>query len=759
MNENPSLKIQREEEFDIKKVISKFLDQWKLYAICAVILIILGFIFLKAVTPMYTANAQVLIQDDDSKSDPSSFLSSTALSGFSDLLGVQSNVSNELGILNTPDLVYKVVHKMNLNVSYYVNGILRPTELYSKSPFTVTFIPKSDSTLLTTYSFNSKNLNSNKNFELKISNDDIDQTVKGNFEDTIRVATGKLFIHKTGIPFDESSSYYFTTMNKDQEVAVIQSNLSIAIPSSDATILSLSYNSNVPKKAEDVLNQLIQEYTFRNLNEKNKISDSTIAFIDGRIEIVGAELNSIEANIQGFKQNNHIADITEQSTKLIDNTSQYIQQLNQVEVQLNVIQSTLDYIRNENGNDRPVPSTLNNDPTFLSLVQKYNSLLVEKDGLKLASTEANPAIQNINAQISNLRGDIIKSLVSQKKALDISKSKIVAQNSLLSNMIENVPAQERQYVDLTREQSVKQALYLYLLQKKEETAITKASNIASASTIQEPKTSYLPYFPNKILVFATVLLLILIIPTGIILLKQLLNNRILSREDITSKTNTSIMAEIGHNEKVGLISLKDQGRSAIAEQFRVFRTNMDFATRQEKCPVILITSSMSAEGKSFVTGNLGQIYAYSGKKVLLMEMDLRKPKLSGMFGMSNDNGFTNYMIGKQPLENFIKPVKGNENLYLMSSGPVPPNPSEILLSAQVETMFEELKNQFDIIIIDTAPIGAVTDALILANHSNVNLYIMRQRYTYKNSLDIITDLRESERINNLYIVVNDVKKG
>ncbi|MFZ1798501.1 MAG: Wzz/FepE/Etk N-terminal domain-containing protein, partial [Chitinophagaceae bacterium] len=418
MNEKPSLKIQREEEFDIKKIISKFLDQWKLYAISAVILIILGFVFMKAVTPMYTANAQVLIQDDDNKSDPSSFLSSTALAGFGDMLGIQSNVSNELGILNTPDLIYKVINKMNLNVKYYMNGILRPVELYTKSPFTVLFLPKSDSTLPTTYTFDKKNLNTLKEFDIKVSNDDIDKTVKAKFGDTILVPTGKIFIQKTGIPFDETSNYYFTTFNTDQVVLDIKSNLSVAIPSADATILSLTYNSNVPKKAEDVLNQLIYEYTSRNLNEKNKISDSTISFIDGRIDIVSAELNSIEANIQGFKQSNHIADITAQSSKLIDNTSQYIQQLNQVEVQLNVIQSTLDYIRNENGNDRPVPSTLNNDPTFLSLVQKYNSLLVEKDALKLATTEANPAIQNINAQISNLRGDVIKSLISQQKALE-----------------------------------------------------------------------------------------------------------------------------------------------------------------------------------------------------------------------------------------------------------------------------------------------------------------------------------------------------
>jgi capsular exopolysaccharide synthesis family protein len=250
-----------------------------------------------------------------------------------------------------------------------------------------------------------------------------------------------------------------------------------------------------------------------------------------------------------------------------------------------------------------------------------------------------------------------------------------------------------------------------------------------------------------------------VFPTGFIVIKQLLSNRIVSRDDITSVTTLPIIAEVGHYNGEGILDMKESGRTAVAEQFRVFRTNMDFLVAKKTCPVILITSTISGEGKSFICSSLASVYAYSGKKVLLMEMDLRKPKLSALLGVPNDTGFTSYIIGNRPVEEFIKALPGHPNIYILSSGLVPPNPAELLLSEKIAALFAALRTQFDIIIIDSAPIGVVTDAQLLAKHSDVNLYVTRQGFSYKNSLEFLNELVEGGRIDKLYLVVNDVKKA
>ncbi|HEY6975026.1 MAG TPA: polysaccharide biosynthesis tyrosine autokinase [Chitinophagaceae bacterium] len=752
MNQQLNKPAKEQEEFDIRKIISKLLYHWKFYLASVIVFLALGFLFLHYATPKYTAHAKLLVKDDENKN--SSFMNLSSLQDFTGLLDVQSNVYNELEILQTRDLLEQAVREMNLNVAYFRETAILPVELYDKSPFWVNFIPTSDSTLATTLDIHFPK-NGHANY-FTINSSDLDTSLRAKWGDTITTPIGKISILKTGKPF-EDADYFFTLNSVNAVVAAINENLTSAVSNDETSVIELSYNSSVPKKAEDFLSRLLSDYIRRNLNEKNQISDSTLSFIDSRIDIVTGELNDIEANIQGFKQQNKITDLSQQSSMILESSKDYYNKMNEVEVQLNVIKSTLTYLQDEKTNSRPVPSTLYNDPTFLALVQKYNSLLVERDGLSLTTTSLNPAVQNLDAQISNLRNDVIKSLQNQQRAFEINKTKIESESTLMTNMITNVPVQERKFIDLSREQGVKQALYLYLLQKKEETAITKASNIANATVIETPKSDYLPYFPPKILVMISALLLGLIIPSGCLLFKYSLNSRIVTKEDITEATPCSIVAEIGHSEAAGLLSLKENGRSAIAEQLRIFRINMDFLTGHKKCSTILITSSISGEGKSFIAANLAQMYGYSGKKVVLMEMDLRKPKLTNMLGLNNATGFSNIILNGSHLHDFIKPLDQCPNVFLVSSGPLPPNPAELLMTSAVGDLFQELKRNFDIIIIDSPPIGAVGDAQILAKYSDVNLFLVRQNYSYKGSLEIVNDLVDNKKLANLYLVVNDVK--
>ncbi|MEP6845718.1 MAG: polysaccharide biosynthesis tyrosine autokinase [Panacibacter sp.] len=745
----------REDDFDLKKILGRYLQHWKLYILSTVVFVFLGFMFIRYSTPLYQVNTELLVQDGQSSNSSSSFLNSGMLSDFGSMFDMQNNVYNELAVLQTKDLVEKVIKEMNLNIAYYNKGDIRDVEQYHKSPFTATYEPIADTMpSLVELQLTFQNYGKDNLFTVKGS----DTSFTAHFNEPILIANGKLIIKPNGLPF-QNSVYLLTLNSIDAVLEKIQDNLVISLTDKETTVIKLTYNTNIPKKGEDFLRNLVDAYINRSISEKNQMSDSTIQFINSRIAIVSKELTGLEGDIQQFKQANKIADIEEQSKALINSGTDYNNKLNEVEVQLDVIKTMLQYFKEGQNSSRPVPYLLTSDPAFLAMAQQYNSILVQKTQMLLSARESNPVVENLDIQISDLRRDMLKSLENQQTALEISRDKIIKENSIIGTLVHEVPAKERVYVDMSRERDVKQALYLYLLQKKEETAITKASNISSASVIERPRTNVLPYFPNKLMILSASLLLGLILPTTGIILKQLMNTRILTRDDITDVTDAPILAEIGHSETQGLLSMQLDGRSVIAEHFRVLRTNMDFLTRENKTAHILITSSMAGEGKSFIATNLAMLYAYSGKKVLLMELDLRKPKLSTMLGINNSTGFSNYIISNKTHYEFIKPVPDNNNLFIMSSGPIPPNPAELLLSEKMVTLFSQLDKEYDLIILDSPPIGAVTDAQILSKFADINLYVVRQHYSFKHSLEIVNELLEYKRVPHLYLVVNDVKKG
>lgn len=753
MSDNKNTLIQ-DDIFDIKKIIFKFLYFWKYYLLSLFLCILLGAIYIRYSNPMYKIHSKLLIQEPEgSKGATSGMLPSSQVMDFSGLFDVQNNIYNELYILQTRDLLNRVVDKMDLTKVYRTEGSIRDVDQYKRSPFKAYFEPASDSLPDINMHIEFKKANTVTDFLLTLG----ENSYKGKIGDTLALPTGKLILNSTGQAFLEKP-YVLTIRSKEAMLAEIKNNYSVLYDDKETSILILNYNSNVPRKGEDFLKALIDAYMNRNLIEKNEMNDSTIAFINERIGIVSGELGIIEKDIEGFKQANKLVNLDEQAKAIITSGSEYYQKLNESDVQLGIINTMLTFVNTDKNNNRPVPALITNDPSFVLLIQQYNSLLIQKSKLLVSVKESNPLIQNINAQITTLRNDIERNLSNQKKNIEIGRNQIVVQNEKINQMVYAAPAQERQYIDFTREKDVKQALYLYLLQKKEETSITKASNVSNATVIETPKSDYLPYFPDKMVIIAAALMLGLAVPTLIILLKDLFNNRINTKEEITSGTKVSIIAQIGHSENAGLLSVNKDSRNAVAEQLRVLRTNLDFIAGTNNCPVILSTSSSSGEGKSFISGNIGQLFALAGKKVLLMEMDLRKPTLSKIFGLSNELGFSNYAItnDKSILE-FVSKAPSFNNLYILSSGPVPPNPAELILSKFNESLLETLKQNFDVIIVDSPPYGIVTDTQLLTKFSDINLFVIRLGFSFKMCVNQLNEMH-TKHPGNLYAIVNDVKK-
>lgn len=750
-----------EDGFDVKAFFAKLKADWWVFLISFAVCGILGALFMHYKAPSYNIVSELLI--DDGSSNASSAASTTAGSmlDISSLLDLKNNASNEAQVLQTRHLMQKTVESMHLNIIYYIRRAITDQQI-DRNPFTVQILQPVDTIMLTTFKL-TRLKDGGFNLSYKETNPDMSTTRRtGDYKygDLIKVAgVGVIKITQNPIYAFTDNNYRFDIESVDQAIYNLQQVLTISMISTTVSTINLTFDYPIPRQGEAILRTLIAAYMKQNVQLQNEVADSTIAFINNRLIIVSTELNQIEHNVQDFKQENKLADLTEQGKLLLGTTNNYMDLENKNETSLSIIASLLDYLRDETKNKTVVPvSVLPDDPIFAKLVDTYNELLIEKDKQSISVTNDNPFMQNLDARIVTLRKDMIRNLLTTQQSLQITNQKLKATNNGFANQIAAVPPKQRVYLDLTRQQDITQTLYTFLLQKKEETEISKTSNLSIATLIDPPKSDYKPYSPNLFIVIAAVVFLGLVFPPARILALDMLNRKILVREDISKNTSVPIVGEISHNKSENNLVFLDSTRSAIAEQFRSLRTNLQYFVNKADEKVILVTSSISGEGKSFTTINLAGAMALTGKKVLLMELDLRKPKVSGYFGIDNTNGFSNYMISEDmDVSSIIAHSAFNENLYIISSGPIPPNPAELILDERADALFVKLREQFDFIIIDAPPIGIVTDAQLMSRFADMALYIVRQNYTLKDQLKIVEDLYVHKRMNKIAIIVNDIE--
>jgi tyrosine-protein kinase Etk/Wzc len=740
-----------DEGFDFKKSIGVFLNYWYLFLISVVSCLLLAFFYAKYATPTYKINSKITI-DDQSGSSGGKSIGSSAMMDFSDLLGSPNNAYNEMDILNSKVLMTNVVKELHLNTTIFRNDNIKSVELYDEAPFDVTVISKNDSLLSRLFDIK---IEENGLIHIKNSKEDIDKEIK--FGEVIQCEQfGLVFNKKPRNVFPRG--YKLLVQSIDNKVDDLSNRFTVDLTDKKSTTVLLTFEYPNPRKGEVILQKLINLYLKSNLEIKQQIADSTIEFIDNRLKIVSGELEGVETKFTEFKKNNNIADVDEQGKALVGNVSEYYKKLSDQELQLQILNDVSKFVNNP-ANNKVIPSSLAmQDQSFADAISAYNQLLVQRSQLELSYKENNPVVKNLDDEIETVRQNLLKSFGTYKNSLVISINALKLQNSNLNAQVKSVPQKERTFLDYTREQTLKEQLYLFLLQKREETAISRTSTISTARIIDPAKSDYVAYKPNKNLVLLIGFVLGLIIPWLYVYFKNLLNIKISNKEDILKQTPITILGEIGNNRDEKALIFKENSRSPLSEQFRALRTNLQFTLKSDKSNVIMITSSMSGEGKSFISLNLASVLALSDKKVVMIELDLRKPKLSASVDIDHNFGFTNYVISNTlKLDDIIKPINSFDNLSIIPSGPIPPNPSELLMSDRLKELINELKNKFDYIIIDSAPIGLVSDAQLIENNVDVCLYIARQGYTLKTQLNILNDLVSSNKFRNAYLVVNDIK--
>jgi tyrosine-protein kinase Etk/Wzc len=411
-----------------------------------------------------------------------------------------------------------------------------------------------------------------------------------------------------------------------------------------------------------------------------------------------------------------------------------------------------------NINDRKtVPSSLvMDDANFLSLIKAYNELQLARDKRLMSQTPENPAIQIMDEQLRNLRQSLLSSIASIRRGVQTSIDQMGKYTSGFETQISAIPAKERQFLDFSRQQAIKQELYIFLLTKREETAVSKASNIAITQVVDAAKSESKAFKPTRLLILLGGFIIGILLPFGVSYSRQLLNDKVTSKADIERVTHAPILAEIAHSNTIGVFAVSRNSRTQIAERFRTMRTHLNYLLPLEKDKTILFTSCMGGEGKSFLSINLAQTLALANKKVLLMEMDLRKPKIREYLGLKKP-GFSNFIVGKDNnWKQYIQKAGENNSFDVFSSGPVPPNPTELLLLPKMGELMLQLQKEYEYIIIDTAPVGLVTDAEILATYANLTLYVVRHNYTLKPRLQILDNIYRKKLLPKLNVLINDI---
>lgn len=731
------------------EAVRRFIKNWPYFLISVTVAIGLTYGYLQLTPSVYKISSTLLIQDDKNGSAMSN---STA---FSDLNMFQTvkTVDNEIEILRSRDLISKVLQDLELQTSYIQKSGFRKKELYGETlPIKVEIAELQKGAYVRDIEISSINENL---FRLTDSSINIvaayNKPIKtGNY--TIRINKGpaySTYYETIGIKFKDL--YKLTelySMLKLQIVPVVK----------DANTIVVSVNDNIPQRGLDFLNQLIENYNINNVKNKNIISQNTIKFIDDRLNYLVNDLTGAEQNVESFKQQNQVTDLAFDAQLNAARSVEYDQLLAESNIQLSLIQSIESYFKNNPPQGSLAPSAMGlQDPLLNTMIGKFNDLQLERNRMLRTANAENPLVLNIDNQIASLKGNILENLVSIKHGVSIQKNNLQRNYAQFNRKNRSVPTIERGLIERGREQGVKTTLYQYLLQKREETALSLSTTVPSSQVIDKPAYNTIPIAPKASILYMCALIFGTFIPAGIIYARVLFNNKVRDARTI-ELTGAKLLGELSHNIDKGTNVFKADHRSTISELFRYIRMNLAFMVNQQY-KVLLVTSSMKGEGKTFFSINLATTLGMQNKKVVIIEFDLRRPTLLKKLNLQSDVGITDYLNNDHlSIDEIIQPSLLADNVTVIGCGQIPNNPAEEMMNPKINALINELRERYDYIIIDTSPVGQVADAFSLAQYADVSIYLVRYNYTNNYQLAILKDINDENKLKNLMVVFNDAKR-
>ena len=736
----------------LREEIEKYLFHWKWFLLGLIIAIGGAYIYLRYTPKQYKVQSTILIQDKDKESF------SSELSAFKDLGLVASNNSmfdTEMGILKSRGIMSQVVKTLDLNISYFRQGRIIKTEVYQDEvPFKLIFFENDTLIYEKDTIFTVKPIS---NTEFNFLDNDGNILAKHSFGENISSPVGDFMLtpSKT-LDYNIGIEYMVQIAPIDKVIEYYQRHTKIVPVDKRSSLVSISLEDRVRKKAILILKTLIEQYNFSAINDKSKITENTDKFINERINAISEELTLVDKDVETFKSSNQLTDMGSEASLILKSSDALEKEIVNISTQIKLVDFVSEHIEDNSGD--LIPANLGLDDVALNQsTLKYNELLLERNRILQSSSTLNPVIVNLDDQITKLRASIAQSLVNLKSSLTISLQDFRAQEFRLRSKITSVPKQEREFRDIQRQQQIIETLYLYLLQKREENAITLAATEPNAKIIDVPFGSKVPVSPRKLIIYPIALLLGLVVPFICVYLVFLLDNKVHHIEDIENALIAPVLGDVPKTKKSKHIIEKDE-TSPFAESFRIIRTNVYFmlSKLKDSSKSIFISSTINGEGKTLFAINLAKALSFSSKKVLLIGGDIRNPKLAKYLNMSNKEGLTHYLMDSGiSEESLIESVDGL-SIDLIQSGIIPPNPSELLMNERFDELLNFARENYDYIVVDTAPVNMVTDTLLLSeNRSDLFIYLIRANYLDKRLLRIPSKLSESNRIQNMALVLND----
>ena len=552
---------------------------------------------------------------------------------------------------------------------------------------------------------------------------------------------------------------FFELRNPRSVTAGLLSSLEVDPPAKMSTVINLSLKDEVPNRGEDILNSLIQAYNQKGIDERNRLAANTMKFIEDRIQNVEGELDQLEAEIEQYRSSKGVVDLSEQGRMYLQDAGQNDQRIADIKLKLSVLNKVEDYIQSKNSGGSIVPSTLGiDDPILTQLLQKLYNSEMEYERLKKTTAVNNPMLISLADEIEKMRPNILDNVQSQKSNLKASLSNLYVNSGKYSTALRTIPEQERKLLEITRRKAVKNDLFAFLLQKREETALSYVPMNADDSVVTRAQASLEPVSPQGFKIYGIAFFLAMGAWIGYVLIKEILNKKILFRSEIEESSNLPVIGELSYLEGSKQLSVKNPEDLAVIEQFRQLDAQLGLYSRNFRKKKILVTSSLSGEGKSFVSKNLSYSLAQSGKKVLLLDMDFRKPNITKNFNLKGHKGIVDFLKEGISLAELIVKSEMNPNLHILPAGTQGEDPTPLLLNGKLEFLFENLSDNYDYVIMDSAPLGLISDANLLGEYSDITLLVVRHNFTPKKIVQRLNQNRLDKNMQHVAIVFNGLKK-
>lgn len=744
--------------FDYKAFLVKLLMYWPWILGCMAVALIGAFFYLKTLTPLYTVSSSVLIKNE-SKGGANG-------ANLEDLGFVSSSTQsfdNELEILRSRTLIKKVVTALDLYVSYSVPGRFRDTELYKQSPVKVWVTPEEAERM--GYAQVKMHFRNQQLHEVLVEHEG--QEWKKTVESLPAVFSTPVGVFTFSAADSTQQSLQpipeviqATVISPNAAAASCRNRLAVSPSSKSTTIAQLTVTGSQIARGVDFLNKLVEVYNEEGNNDKNEVAAKTAEFIDERIHIINKELGTTESQLASFKQRAGVVDIAADATQAAGEQASYERAYAENEVQISLVNHLKNHILSEKSQYEVIPANIGlNNSDLNTVVQNYNQMLIERKRLLRTSHEDNPAVQSLNASIDVMRNSVMGAIQTAEKGLLINRQALQAQTRKYAGKVSDAPVQEKEYLSMSRQQEIQANLYLMLLQKREENNITLASTANNARVIDEPLAGG-QIFPTPSQTYMIAFVLGLGLPVGVILIWGLLQFKIQTRGDVEKITNLPIIGDIPLTPETteSAIVVRENRNELMEEVFRSVRTNIQYML-QDGQKVILFTSTTSGEGKSFNAGNLACSFAFMGKKVVIVGLDIRKPGLNKVFHLSHkEAGISQYLSDPEHTDvlSLCQASTVSTNLYILPGGTIPPNPTELVARQALDDAIQQLKQHFDYVILDTAPIGMVTDTQLIARVADLSVYVCRSNYTAKSEFKLINELQQDGKLPHLCVLINGI---